>query len=57
MFTQSVAACGGSVIHAVFDHKYSNRSSDWGYSSFIKWKVSDKYVQWNRRRLDTRDSN
>ena len=23
----------------VFDHNFSHKSSDWGYSSFMKWKV------------------
>ena len=27
------------IILVVFDHTYSSTSSDWGYSSFMKYKV------------------
>ena len=34
--------CGTVIIlcaHVVFDHDFSQKSTDWGYSSFMKWKV------------------
>ena len=31
--------CYYTCIHSVFDHNFSQKSIDWGYSSFMKWKV------------------
>ena len=31
--------CYYTCIHSVFDHNFSQKSIDWGYSSFMKWKA------------------